>query len=361
VSAHGGSTTLTLALDSARLPLHADASARIGQKTPLGESFVDLDPGRRGRSPASGERIKSHPSVEMDEALSLLDGPGRRHLIGVTSTLARGAVSPGRIGAAASGLERTVDAANTLAQTLHGQEGQIAAAVTNSRRVLGVLGQHDASLRALVRDAHTTLAATDAQRLPLRAALEQLPSLMGEARATLADARPLLGEAQPAAAQLKAAAPALSDALAQLPPTLSAARSLIAHGPALQAAAEPALSEARAVLPLAGPALRRLGPALADIVPMVRYIAPRANTVAAWFANTADLGSHGDAKGKWARFFVLMDPSTAAGAGPAPPANSYTTPDDAARNQPYRPGDYPRLLPFTEALSPGSAARKDGP
>src|SRR5205823_3267830 len=82
-------------------------------------------------------------------------------------------------------------------------------------------------------------------------------------------------------------------------------------------------------------------------VTMARYLAPRSDTIAAWFANTADLGLHGDAKGSWARFFIFADPQSAVGARTTLGANSYTRPGDAADNQPYRPGDYPRLQPAT--------------
>ena len=76
-----------------------------------------------------------------------------------------------------------------------------------------------------------------------------------------------------------------------------------------------------------------------------RYLEPRANTIAAWFANTADLGLHGDAKGSWARFFIFADPQSAVGAPTTLAANSYTRPGDAAHNQRYREGDYPHLEP----------------
>jgi hypothetical protein len=84
---------------------------------------------------------------------------------------------------------------------------------------------------------------------------------------------------------------------------------------------------------------------------VAQYLGPRGTTIAAWFANTAALGDHGDAKGDWARFFVMFDPSTLLGlkAG-APPGNSYTAPGDAAHNTPYGLGDYPRLMPYTAAL-----------
>jgi phospholipid/cholesterol/gamma-HCH transport system substrate-binding protein len=365
VHTHGGVTTLTLDLRSKRLPLHPDASAQIGQKTPLGESFVDLDPGRAaGSPPAPGGTIPGRPSVEIDEALKLLDPAGLQSLRDVSATLARGAASPqasAQVRAATQGLSAAVDGADRLAQALRGQEGQISRAVGNSRTLLDGLGAHDASLRSLVRDARATLAATAAEHEPLRTSLAALPGLLRRTQVTLADARPLIGEAKPEADELGSAAPSLSAALNELPPTMRAARSAIAGAPSLESAAQPALASARRVLPVAAPAIEQLGPALADIVPMARYLAPRANTVAAWFASTADLGSHGDAKGKWARFFVLLDPATATGGGPAPRGNSYTRPDDAAHNAAYAANSYPRLLPFGPALSGGGSSSNEGP
>jgi hypothetical protein len=77
---------------------------------------------------------------------------------------------------------------------------------------------------------------------------------------------------------------------------------------------------------------------------MIRYLAPRADTIAAWFANTAALGRSGDSKGRWARFLVLFDPASALGIpGADPPGNAYTEPGDAAANRAFRPGDFPRL------------------
>ena len=65
-----------------------------------------------------------------------------------------------------------------------------------------------------------------------------------------------------------------------------------------------------------------------------------------------DLGSHGDAKGDWARFFVMFDPSTLLGIhSGAPASNAYTAPDDAAHNAPYEPGGYQRLMPYAPALA----------
>jgi phospholipid/cholesterol/gamma-HCH transport system substrate-binding protein len=357
-------TDVTLALDSASLPVRADASVSVGAKTPLGEAFADLHLGSAGPRPPSGTRVRARSSVEIDEALAVLDPAGRRSLVGVTKTLGRGASSPAtavRVGAAVDGLTGTVDSLHALTGTLHGQEQAIATAVGSSRVVLGELGQHDVAIRSIVRDSRVALVAIAAQRGPLRATVRALPPLLSDARLTLAEARPLVGEALPVATALRVAAPPLTEALRELPAVLRSAQLLIARGPALERAGRPALSAARALLPVAGPAVRLLGPALANAVPMVRFLAPRANTAAAWFTNTADLGSNGDAKGKWARFFLFTDQATSSGApAGAPAGNTYTKPNDAAHNEPYHPGDFPRLMPYGPALEGGRTQRRAG-
>jgi len=131
----------------------------------------------------------------------------------------------------------------------------------------------------------------------------------------------------------------------RLPPVAGDLLAVLRRARALRRSAAPVLRSAKPLLRAAAPALRRLRPALADVVPMAGYLAPRANTIAAWFANTGDLGIHGDAKGSWARFFIFADPQSAGGAPAALGANSYTRPGDAADNQPYRPADYPHLEP----------------
>jgi hypothetical protein len=135
------------------------------------------------------------------------------------------------------------------------------------------------------------------------------------------------------------------------------AEAILARSGALRAAALPFLSDVRPLLAAATPALGRLEPALANVIPIVRYFEPRWNTIAAWFTNTADLGSHGDAKGDWARFFLFLEPGSALGVPGTTPHNAYTKPDDAASNQPYRAGDYPRLQPYApeSSYAPGSS------
>ncbi|MFL5846046.1 MAG: MlaD family protein [Solirubrobacteraceae bacterium] len=341
---------LVLELGDGRPALHADASVRVGGKTPLGESFVDLDPGDERAALPDGRPVAGAPSVQIDEALDVLDAPAREDLRAVLATLDEAAADPhaaARVGDTLEGLDRTVDQLGRLGATLDGQESDISAAVQGGRAVLRELGDHAAAIHGIVSDGRTTLEAVAAQRPALDNALARLPRLVADARATLADADPLAREALPFADDLRTAAPPLSRSLVALRPALRDVRGLLDEAPALTSAALPALSTLRAALPDLTRTAAGLGPALRNAVPMLQYLAPRAGTIAAWFSNTAALGQNGDDKGRWARFFVGLDPASAVGS-PAgdPPGNSYTSPGDAADNQPYRPGDFPRLQPY---------------
>jgi phospholipid/cholesterol/gamma-HCH transport system substrate-binding protein len=346
VTVRGGHTDVRMILN-APPPLHPDASIRIGAKTPLGEPFVELTPGA-----AAGDLDTSRPlavtdSVEVDEALGLFAPKTREDLQALLHETGEGATDAGLSGTVAN-LDRATRELRRLGDVLHGQDGDVSATIGSGRAVLDELGAHDAALRGIVRDGTATLEATGARPENLRAALGRLPEVLSRTRATLDAAEPLLHHARPVVADVRTAAGPLRDALRTAVPVLRDARALTADLPALRRAADPVLSVARRLLPVAGPALKLAGPDLANVVPMVRYLAPRTDTVAAWFANTSALGQNGDSKGRWARFFVMLDPASAVGAPGAPPGNTYTLPGDARDNKAYQPGDFPRLraLPF---------------
>jgi phospholipid/cholesterol/gamma-HCH transport system substrate-binding protein len=354
----GGELELDLDRDAAP-SLQRGTFARIGAKTPLGEAFVALDsghPGGHGAAPRDGGTIATRGSVEVDEALAVLDGGARADLNAALATLARGARSPaasGRVRATLRELDHAVAALDELSATVRGQEGDIAASVASTRALLRPLAERRADVRTLVAGARATLAPGAARGRQLDAALRELPGLLTQAQRTLREVRPLAAEAAAPLDDLRRAAPGLSAALQAAPATLADLAVILRRARPLRRSAQPALRALRGLIPDARPAARRLAPTLADVVPVLDYLAPRANTIAAWFANTDDLGSNGDAKGKWARFFVGFDAASTLGVKlGAPPSNPYTAPDDAAANRAYEPGDFPRLMPYAPALRP---------
>ncbi|WP_354701688.1 hypothetical protein DSM112329_02014 [Paraconexibacter sp. AEG42_29] len=353
----GDRTRLKLELDAgARRHVRTDAVVRIGTKTPLGEAFVDLDPGRAATRTREGAVIRSAPTVQIDEALEALDPGARRDLASVLKTSGRGLRSPAaaaRLGATVEGLDQTVAAFDRLTGTLRGQAGDIAGAVRSGRAIFGALATRQAGIRSLVVNARRTLDAAGADPTALRAGLRELPGLTREIRGTLVQAEGLIDDARGPVRDLRRAAGPLTAALTAAPAPLDDLGTVLGRAAQVRAAADPALASLKRTLPALTPALRGLGPALANVVPMLDYLAPRTQTIAAWFTNTDALGQNGDARGKWARFFIGIDPNTALGipGGSAPRRNAYTPPGDAAANRAFQAGDFPRLQPYAPALA----------
>lgn len=350
-------------------PINRGASARIGLRTLFGEPFIDLTPGdpKAGRLPRLAE-VGTGPTVDYDEALDILNPPGRKSLIRYIRTLGRAARSPQaveRTNATYAGLSRTVRRLRVLSDELRGQEGNIAGFVTEGRRALGQLSDREESLRTIVASGRTTLEGLASQRTGLEAGFVELPKLLDTGRRVLAEARPLVREMRPFVADLGRAGPDLSAGLRDLPAVARGARGVVDRLPALNRAAGPTLGLAGPLIERARPFAQELTPALANLVPIARYLGPRASSFSAFFANTASMSSQGDSspRGRWIRFFYNGDPFGVA-SSQSPDArcvekerdtearnsgfchNSYPEPGDAAHNEPFEPGSYPRLMPL---------------
>lgn len=351
IDVRGDRARVELSLQKRYAPIDRSTAVRVGQKTVLGEAYVDLIPGSRriGPMPEGSVIARSHvlPSVELDEALGALDRPARRSVTAILRTLSRGAADPDtadRFSATLGEIDSLTGALRRLTATLKGQGGTIAATVQDSRAVFRELGRREGQLTTIVSGGRATLEALSHRQRALDGGLRELPKLLESARGTLAEARPLLREARPLVDDLRRAAPVLTPAVADLRPVARDAASVVRGLPRLRRTAVPVLRRADAVVKVARPVARALSPTLANLVPSVEYLAPRHRTLAAWFSQTAALGKQGDAKGRWARFFIFVDPQSGLGVS-GRQANSYTAPDDAEANQPYRAGGYSRLLP----------------
>jgi len=355
ISTVDGAARVSLTVMPKYAPVPATATMRIGQKTLLGEAYLDLGIDRPGAALPSGRelpRSQVRPSVELDEALAAFGEGAQRDIQRMTRTFASGAASP-RTTARVSGTLGRLDALTAelrgLGDVLEGQERTVAGVVLDGRRTFEAIGEHEAQISRLVGAGRSTLEATAAARAGLSRGLRELPLLLGSADRTLRTARPLLREARPLVADLARLGPELSPALEDLRPVARSARTVVAGLPALRVAATPTLAAARPALAAARPAIARLQPALANLVPVVRYLSARRDTLSAWFANTAAIGARSDAKGSYVRFNIFVEPGTGFGTPGSFSSNTYTEPRDAASNQPYRSGSYPRLMPFPAA------------
>ncbi len=356
----GATATVTFSIDDEDLEgVYADASVTIGERTLLGDPYLNLDPGTPGGDELdSGAQVDSRPSVDFDEALDFLDTEGRRHLTSILGTLGEATASP-RSGADFGGtieeLSRTVGELRGLTDALHGQEGQLAELVSDTGVVIDELGSREDALRRIVGSGRATLEALSTNTESLERGGAALPGVLSAGTEALDAAQPLIAEARPLVQEVREAAPDLAPALADVGPLAGDTIETVKNVSGL-----PTLRKLLRVVLLAAPAIPGLEDGVRNLVSLLRYAAPRANGIVSFFSNMASVTSSGDSDGAWARFGIIFEPGqlldfkTPSVCHPEDDLpvnlgvcrNAYPEPNDALDNEPYEPGSYERLKPY---------------
>jgi phospholipid/cholesterol/gamma-HCH transport system substrate-binding protein len=351
--------TVTFTVGDELGPVHADAAVTVGERTLLGDPYLNLDPGSEGSGELeSGATVRALPSVDFDEAFDFLDKTGRRHVDSIIETLDQATVSDRsgtELNQTLGELARTVSELRDLTDALHGQEDEIAGFVADTSTVVGELGSREQALRRVVASGRAALAALASNTGSLEQGIAELPAVLESGTAALRGAEPLLREARPLVREVRKAAPDLAPALADIGPLASDTVETVKDVSGL-----PSLRKLLRVVVLGGPAVPGLEASVRNLVPLLRYAAPRTKGIVSFFSNFAGLTAHGDSDGAWARFAIMFEPGEIADS-PTPATclpeddvapnlglchNAYPAPDDARDPEPYEPGSYERLKPY---------------
>ena len=351
-----GRARVTFTIDAQYRPLPQGTIAQIDHRTFLQEAFVNVFPGKVGGPMLrSGSAVKSIPTVEPDDALQVFDPQTRRLLDQGTSALARGLRAPNaadEIGGTISGLDGVLVGLRGVFGALHGQESSLTSLVDDSATVLGAIATEQRQLAELVGSGRVVAQTFAAEHTAFGAGLDQLDGLLGEARAVLPRLRPLLAVATPVLTRTAATAAVLTPAVAALGPAVTdAGETGLALDPSARAAV-PALIQTLAAARALSPTARRLVPAIANLVPLMGYIAQHISGFESLIGNLAATVDHGDSRGPWLQGFLdLTTGGVIGGNGPCRSTiglcvNPYPRPGDAANPQPFASGDFPRLKPY---------------
>jgi virulence factor Mce-like protein len=246
-----------------RPELRADARAHVFWRTLLGRNmYVELEPGRAaGRLSGPIPASRTTTQVELDQALEPLDGDGRQALRTMLGTLRDGLADPA---ATRLALDRTPPAMAAVAagaSALRGErEGDLAAVVDRTARVMTALDRGQQRLAGLIDGAAVTLGVTAARRADLADLLQRTPAALAHTRAQMGGLRSTLGRLDPLVDSARPGARRHSPAVADLAPALRAATPVVR-------AAEPLLADLR-------PAVRRLRSAGRAGTPLVAALDP---------------------------------------------------------------------------------------
>ncbi len=358
---------VVIAIDSRYAPLAEGTKAQLRNRTVFGEKYVDLEmpPGRPppaedGQALPSGSEIASESTIELDDALEVLNDNRRKKLTKLLEELAVASRVPGsaaRLNDTLASLADFTASVRDLTGELKGQGPEIAGLIEGGRVAVTTLGDREQALRELTSSARTTLEAIGEQADAVDRSLVQLPPTLAVTRSAIAGARGLALDARPVVQDLRRAIPDVRASVDDLGPVARDADVLVDRLPALRRAGDPVLRQAVPALRALAPVAEGLEPALANAVPVGRYAGKRKRELAANVANAAATTS-GDSAGAWTRFFVVTQPGLAVGQRPADPckpgyepaaagfcANAYPKPGYVRDSEPFS-GRYPRLMPF---------------
>lgn len=282
----------TITLERRFAPLPSDARAIIRSKTLLGEAFVELSPGTKGKPlvPDGGRLAVANiqQAEGLDDVLGSFDAETRTALkgfLGDVNTSLKGRSDDisavlGNAAPAARDLRRTLD-------VIDAERPALKQLINDSSTVLGEIAAREADVRELVVAGDEVLDATATRNTQLTATIRELPSFLREMRSFSTEVQATAREAAPTLRVLRPVARRLEPGLQEA----------IKLGPALQRVArglDPTITAARTGLPAltrivrsAQPAVDALYPAGQELVPVIQILDAYKDEIVSASANIA--------------------------------------------------------------------------
>jgi phospholipid/cholesterol/gamma-HCH transport system substrate-binding protein len=286
-----GRSDVEIQLRSRYAPLPSDARAILRQKTLLGETYVELTPGRPGarKIPEGGRLAASQVSdtVELDEILRAFDPQTRAAFQEWMQTQAQAIGGRGRdLNDALGNLAPFADDTAGLLAILNRQDAAVSRLIANTGVVFGALTERDQQLRSLIENSNSVFATTASRDQELQAAFRALPTFEDESRKTFERVTEFADETDPLVTQLRPAARELSPTLEGLEDLAPDLRNLLEELGPLIDASEKGFPAAEKTLEDLRPLVAQLDPATGQLTPAVDFIGLYKRELTSFFGNT---------------------------------------------------------------------------
>src|SRR3954452_16135465 len=268
-------TTVILRIDPKYAPIPKDSKAILRQKTLLGETFVELSPGR----PASGKLADGgtlndaqvEPTVELDEILKIFDPSTKKAFQSWVQESAKtiSGTAPKDLNNALGNLAGFAQDGASVLQVLDTQSTAVRQLIKNTGVVFGALNERKGQLRQLIVNSDRTFSALAAEQDALADTFRVFPTFLDESKVTLArledfsnNTRPLVNELKPVADDLGptvhdlgALAPDLETFFRRLPPVIQSSKTDLPAAAAFLRGARPVFQGLHVFLPQLNPIL----------------------------------------------------------------------------------------------------------
>lgn len=335
-------------VDESVAPLHEGVTVRLGERSLVGEGYLDVKDGNGSALPAGATVPPGavRPSTQLRDVLASLDAPTRDELRGLLRSLGAGTKGTQKdVDALLTGLGGLGREGHTALDAIAAQSDDLQALAREASVVLRALDTGQGQLADLVGNANRLTEATAGQRKSIEDTLHAAPGTLDSVKAASGTVTGLATALSPVAKDLRAAAPSLSTALRQLPATSADLRGLLAPlSGTLDVAPDtldrvPGLdADLRAAIPQAQALLR-------DVNPMLSYLKPYGPELAAYLANFNAVLQYTDESGAhYLRLIPLVNEKVQS---PIPLevltyTNPFPAPGTGAAPGPFS-GPYPRV------------------
>lgn len=291
---------VTFTLDKDVVPLHHGATIRVGERSLVGESYLDVSDGK-GSALGSGTTLPTssvQPSVQLHDVLASLDPASRAQLQQLINSA--GAATNGNqqsIAALADGLGKLGREGYTAADALAAQSGDLKALARQTSQLMSALDTGNGEIASLVQSANQVTAAVAGQAPAVRSTLRLAPQVLTRAQSASTSLDSLSTALAPVAKNLQAAAPNLTTALRQLPASTHDLRGLLAPLDASLGRAPATLQRVPTLSTDANSLMPTVETSLKDVNPMLGYIEPYGPDLASYFANFNAVLNYTDSAG----------------------------------------------------------------
>jgi phospholipid/cholesterol/gamma-HCH transport system substrate-binding protein len=286
------STRATIEIDHQYAPIAATSKAILRAKTLLGETYIEITPGK-----ASDPRLKEDavlpgrqvlPTTELDEILRALDPATRKDLQKLLGGLSHGVRGRGPdINAAIGNLAPFSEDSARVLGVLDSQHHAVERLVRDTGQVLDAMSRRQGQLRTLVTAGDRLLTTTARRNRQLTQAVQILPTTLQELRPTMDAVAATATDAAPVVRDLRPGGRVFGQALRDTSVLAPRAKALFGDVDALATVARTGLPAGTKVVNATRPVFQVLDPALRELVPVVQYLGLFKQDLITSFSNLA--------------------------------------------------------------------------
>lgn len=322
VKRDGVGTLVTMQVhDHGVLPLPSDSRVTLRQRTPIGENYVEIAPGRAKTSLGREDVLpirQSEEYVDVDQLLTVFKGRSRTQLQSMLRNTGgalrdRGAGLGQTLGDGA----QVVRSGGSIFALLNRDRERIAHLVDQYGRLSAAVGERGAAIRVLAQRGTVALHEVGRRDTDVAALVRELPATLAQVRSSAGRLQRTSQVATPALRQATDVVRRLDPAIAHLRPASQQARNAVAELDRTVIPLRQVLRQVRTSAPALTSALPSVRGTICQLAPAIRYAQPYAKDLMAPVIGLGSASNSYDALGHLVRLSGTVNENSLVGA----PAN----------------------------------------